>query len=157
MASPARRGLALDTRDGCAALGSAHDAGALLDVLIMCRIIPVGRRSIRALLCQVMLVSNLAVEQRFANGTQGRLMSWCPSKISDKKSVLASHPELVARFVKETAYLSKSELFSDLDHIDVIVRQETLAMVPGHPVMLQLCVVPVAGISTAAAATAALL
>ena len=30
------------------------------------------------------------------------------------------------------------------DHIDVIVRQETLPMVAGHPVMLQLCVVPVA-------------
>ena len=109
-----------------------------------------------------MIVSNLAVENRFANGTQGRLMSWFPSKISSNKAVLASHPELVARFVKESA-LTKSELFPDLvpykiaalvalyiirtiheDTIDVIVRQETLPFIPGHPVMLQICVVPVA-------------
>jgi len=108
-----------------------------------------------------MIVSNLAVENRFANGTQGRLMSWYPAKIASNKAVLASHPELVARFVKETA-LTKSELFPDLvsyiaalvalykirniyqDTIDVIVRQETLPFIPGHPVMLQICVVPVA-------------
>ena len=89
-------------------------------------------------------------------------MSWFPSKISSNKAVLASHPELVARFVKETA-LTKSELFPDLvpyissctrsfekkrniyqDTIDVIVRQETLPFIPGHPVLLQICVVPVA-------------
>ena len=40
-------------------------------------------------------------------------MSWYPAKISSNKAVLASHPELVARFVKETA-LTKSELFPDL-------------------------------------------
>ena len=62
---------------------------------------------------KVMIVSNLAVENRFANGTQGRLMSWYPAKIASNKAVLASHPELVARFVKETA-LTKSELFPDL-------------------------------------------
>ena len=61
---------------------------------------------------RVMIVSNLAVENRFANGTQGRLMSWYPAKISSKKAVLASHPELVARFLKDTS-LSKSELFPD--------------------------------------------
>ena len=60
-----------------------------------------------------MIVSNLAVENRFANGTQGRLMSWYPATIASNKAVLASHPELVARFVKETA-LTKSELFPDL-------------------------------------------
>ena len=108
-----------------------------------------------------MIVSNLAVENRFANGTQGRLMSWYPAKIASNKAVLASHPELVARFVKETA-LTKSELFPDLvpyisscthsfeknviyqDTIDVIVRQETLPFIAGHPVLLQICVVPVA-------------
>ena len=62
---------------------------------------------------RVMMTSNLAVENRFANGTQGRLMSWYPAKISSKKAVLASHPELIARFVKETA-LTKPELFPDL-------------------------------------------
>ena len=120
-------------------------------------------------LMRVMLVSNLAVEQRFANGTQqkaesrelraesreprgesrepraertqGRLMSWHPSQISNKKAVLASHPELTARFVKESS-LGKAELYPDIDHMDLIVRQETLPMVAGHPVMLQMCTVP---------------
>ena len=76
-------------------------------------------RSVIASPGQVMLVSNLAVEQRFANGTQGRLMSWHPAKISGRKAVLASHPELVARFVKESA-LSKHELFPDLDLFNFI-------------------------------------
>ena len=40
-------------------------------------------------------------------------MSWYPAKIASNKAVLASHPELVARFVKETA-LTKAELFPDL-------------------------------------------
>ena len=40
-------------------------------------------------------------------------MSWYPAKIASNKTVLASHPELVARFVKETA-LTKAELFPDL-------------------------------------------
>jgi len=41
-------------------------------------------------------------------------MSWHPAKIASKNAVLASHPELTARFVKETA-LSKTEFFPDLD------------------------------------------
>ena len=68
-------------------------------------------------------------------------MSWNPSKISSKKAVLASHPELTARFVKETS-LGKAELYPDIDHMDLIVRQESLPMVAGHPVMLQMCTVP---------------
>lgn len=89
-----------------------------------------------------MLVSNLAIDQRFANGTQGRLMYWHPSNLSQKRKALpASHPELMARFVKETA-LKKSELVADLDHMDITARQETLTTIPGQPVLLQLCVVP---------------
>ena len=37
------------------------------------------------------------------------------------------------------------------DTIDVIVRQETLPFIPGHPVLLQICVVPVACYRIAAA------
>ena len=43
-------------------------------------------------LMRVMLVSNLAVENRFANGTQGRLMSWDPERVENNKK--ARHPEL---------------------------------------------------------------
>ena len=68
-------------------------------------------------------------------------MSWAPCKISTKKAILASHPELAARFLKESSK-GKKELFPEIDHMDLIVRQETLPMVAGHPVMLQLCTVP---------------
>ena len=87
-------------------------------------------------LMRVMLVSNLAVDQRFANGTQGRLLYWYPSSVLDKKALPASHPELLARFAKESA-MHKREMFPDIDHIDVTARQETLA-VRGEPVLLQL-------------------
>jgi len=45
-----------------------------------------------------------------------------------------------ARFLKETS-LSKQELFSDVDHIDIQPRGESLR-VRGEPVMLQLSIVP---------------
>ncbi len=90
---------------------------------------------------RVMLVSNLAVEQRFANGTQGRLMYWNPPRTEKGKALYSSHPELLARFVKESA-LHKREMFPDLDHVDVTARQETLASVPGQPALLQLPIVP---------------
>jgi hypothetical protein len=56
-----------------------------------------------------MLVQNLALDQRFANGTQGRLMCWDPSVAEAGKAVPASHPELLARFVKESS-LAKQDL-----------------------------------------------
>ena len=90
---------------------------------------------------RVMLVSNLSVEQRFANGTQGRLMYWNPPSTEKGKSLYSSRPELLARFVKESA-LHKREMFPDIDHIDVTARQETLASVPGQPSLLQLPIVP---------------
>ena len=90
---------------------------------------------------RAMLVSNLSVEDRFANGTQGKLLHWHPPDAPRGKAVSASHPELLARFAKETA-LQKREMFPDVDHMDVTVRQETLTRVPGQPVMLQLPVVP---------------
>ena len=88
-----------------------------------------------------MLVSNLAVEQRFANGTQGRLMYWNPPSSEKGKALYSSHPELLARFVKESA-LQKREMFPDIDHIDVTARQETLASFQGQPALLQLPIVP---------------
>lgn len=58
---------------------------------------------------RTMLVSNLAVQERFANGTQGRLMFWHPTTSKKGKSLLSSNPELLVRFVKESA-LNKREM-----------------------------------------------
>ena len=58
---------------------------------------------------RVMLISNLDVPMRFANGTQGRLLTWHPGSTENKrKCIPAYHPDLVARFVKESS-MSKSE------------------------------------------------
>ena len=90
---------------------------------------------------RVMLVSNLAVDQRFANGTQGRLMHWIPGATESARFALpALHPELLARFVKESS-LEKPEMLPDIDHMDVGARQDNLA-VRGEPILLQLCVAP---------------
>lgn len=86
-------------------------------------------------LMRCMLVSNLAVDQRFANGTQGRMMFWHPGETESKRQCLpASHPELMARFVKESS-LSRAELLPDIDHMDLEARHETLHM-KGEPVMV---------------------
>jgi len=90
---------------------------------------------------RVMLVSNLSIEQRFANGTQGRLMYWNPQRTEKGKALYSSHPELLARVVKESA-LQKREMFPDVDHIDVTARQETLSSFQGQPALLQLPIVP---------------
>ena len=90
---------------------------------------------------RVMLVSNLSIEQRFANGTQGRLMHWNPQRTEKGKALYSSHPELLARVVKESA-LQKREMFPDVDHIDVTARQETLSSFQGQPSLLQLPIVP---------------
>ena len=68
-------------------------------------------------------------------------MYWNPAATdSVRKALPASHPELMARFVKEES-LAKPEMLPDVDHMDVGARQENLA-VRGEPVLLQLCVVP---------------
>ena len=97
--------------------------------------------SSRPHMMRTMLVSNLAVDQRFANGTQGRVLHWYPGSVHSKKALPASHPELLVRFAKESA-LKKPEMYPDIDHMDVTARQETLVNVIGHPVVLQEPLVP---------------
>ena len=63
-----------------------------------------------------------------------------PASVELKKALPSSHPELIARFLKESS-VSKQQLHPDLDHIDLQVRQENL-QVRGDPVMLQLSVTP---------------
>ena len=46
---------------------------------------------------RAMLTANVAVDQRFANGTQGRIMMFHPTKTKDKYSALpSSHKDLMA-------------------------------------------------------------
>jgi hypothetical protein len=54
-------------------------------------------------LMRVMLTSNLAVDQRFANGTQGRLLTWSPAEVASGRVLSAGHPELSIRFAKESS------------------------------------------------------
>ena len=90
---------------------------------------------------RVMLISNIAVNERFANGTQGRLLHWHPGAMESKRSALPSYSsDLLARFCKESS-LSKIEMVHDLDFMDLGARQETLN-IRGEPILLQLCVVP---------------
>ena len=73
-----------------------------------------GSPSPRPHMMRTMLVSNLAVQERFANGTQGRLMFWHPTTCTKGKSLYSSNPELLARFVKDSALLHKRELLPGL-------------------------------------------
>ena len=100
-----------------------------------------GRPVRKPHMMRAMLVSNLSVEDRFANGTQGRILHWHPPDAPRGKALSALHPELQARFAKESS-LKKREMLPDVDHMDVQVKQETLTRVPGQPSMLQLPVVP---------------
>ena len=88
-----------------------------------------------------MLISNLAVEQRFANGTTGRLLRWHPGATENKRRALpAYNPDLLARFVKESSR-TKAQMLPEIHVMDVGARQENLAT-KGEPTLLQLCIVP---------------
>ena len=76
--------------------------------------------AIRPHMMRCMLVSNLALDQRFANGTQGRLLCWFPEKAESRKALQSSYPELFARFVKESS-LRKPELLADIDSCWIVV------------------------------------
>ena len=91
------------------------------------------------------MIQNIAVDQRFANGTQGRLLHWHPAATeSIRKALPAYSQDLLARFCKESS-LSKQEMMPDIDHMDIGARQENL-QVRGEPIMLQLCVRGIEGI-----------
>ena len=98
-------------------------------------------RGPRPHMMRVMLISNIAVNERFANGTQGRLLHWHPGSTESKRRALPAYcSDLLARFCKESS-LSKQEMLPDMDFMDLGARQETLN-IRGEPILLQLCVVP---------------
>ena len=61
---------------------------------------------------RAMLNANLAVDQRFANGTTGRILQWHPASTESKKAIPAYNPDLLARFCKETSR-SKPEMLPE--------------------------------------------
>ena len=53
---------------------------------------------------RAMLIANIAVDQRFANGTQGRVLHWSPDAAAKtSKAVPAYSPEVLVRFCKESS------------------------------------------------------
>ena len=80
-----------------------------------------------------------------STGTQGRLLQWQPDRdVADKrdqKALLASHPDLQARFLRESA-LRKESLLADIDFLDVTIRSEIMPSVQGAPAMMQLPLIP---------------
>ena len=82
--------------------------------------------------------------ERKKNLAQGCPLHWSPLDAAvegSKKAVVASHPGLCARFVKETALQKRGALLPDIDMIDCAVRQENLK-IAGEPIMLQLPLQP---------------
>ena len=74
-------------------------------------------------------------------------MSWDPQRIENsKKAILASHPDLSARFLKESS-VHRRELHPEIDFMDVAPRQETLTAIAGYPVMLQMPLQPCYGLT----------
>jgi hypothetical protein len=100
-----------------------------------------GKHSMR-----VMLIANVDVKQRFANGTQGRLLWWHPGSVERRKALPSSHPELLARFAKESAFANKGELLQEVDFMDVTARPEGLKGCSGAA-MIQLPLQPAYGLT----------
>ena len=69
-------------------------------------------------------------------GTQGRLLQWSPDMDASekKKALLASDPDLQARFLRESA-LRKPSFLADIDFLDCTIRSEIMTSVQGAPAM----------------------
>ena len=89
---------------------------------------------------RAMLVANKDVENRFANGTQGRIVWWSPNVENLKAdAVSAADPEVTVRFVHEDAIASgQQEWLSGVDFIDLQPGTEEIPRARGKPNMLQL-------------------
>ncbi len=95
----------------------------------------------------VTIISNLDVDQRFAKGTQGRLLNWHPGATESKRRALrANCPDLIARFCKLIS-LRKQQMPPDIDMIDITTRQENLNL-KSEPITFKLCIVPAYSLRT---------
>ena len=93
---------------------------------------------------RAMLVANKDVENRFANGTQGRIVWWSPNLENVKADAIsAADPEVTVRFVHEDAVASgQQQWLSGVDFIDLQPGTEEVPQARGKPNMLQLQVQP---------------
>jgi hypothetical protein len=98
-------------------------------------------------LMRVMLVSNIDVKARFANGTLGRLLCWQPGSVEKGKALLANHPQLSVRFVKESA-LQKREFVTEVDTMEIPARPENLTGPGAGTAMVQVPVLPADALTT---------
>ena len=91
---------------------------------------------------RVMLISNIAVNERFANGIHKADCSIGILELRKANGARCQHIALISSrvFCKESS-LTKQEMLPDMDLMDLGARQETLN-IRGEPILLQLCVVP---------------
>ena len=101
---------------------------------------------------RAMLVANVDVYNRMANGALGRVVHWGPEttsgRTSSKKSVLANVPGLQARFFHESSMQeNKSHFLPQVDFLDIEPRREMVPSAIGKPAMLQFTLQPAYGLS----------
>jgi hypothetical protein len=89
-----------------------------------------------------MLVANEDVQNAFANGATGRIVSWSPEFSLEEKPAtraLANHPDIQATFYHEDSYQSsKKHFLPEVDFMHIEPKKEIVAGARGKPSMLQL-------------------
>ena len=93
---------------------------------------------------RAMLVANVDVPNRFANGTQGRIVAWSPEQDDNQAPAIgATEFGIRVRFVHENAFRSdKRTWLSGVDFVDLEPRSEEVPKARGKPRMVQLQVQP---------------
>ena len=87
-----------------------------------------------------MLVPNIDIDNRFANGTQGRIICWSPDMECPKAAaVSALDPEVTVRFVHDDAVKSgQRDWLYGVDFIDLVPRTESIPNARGKPNIVQM-------------------
>ena len=98
---------------------------------------------------RAMLVANIDVSNRFANGQTGRVVHWSPDiGTGGRKPVPASSPDVQARFFHEASLQSgKTHFLPEVDFLDVTARREVVSGARGKPSMVQLPLQPAYGLT----------
>ena len=95
---------------------------------------------------RAMLVANIDVPNRFANGAIGRIVHWGPEAEEGDgmwRKVQANAADVQVRFYHEDSYQSKKRYcLPGIDFIDITPRREIVGAARGQPSMLQLTIQP---------------
>jgi hypothetical protein len=102
---------------------------------------------------RVMLIKNVDVENRFANGTQGYVMYWQPGSAGRSKrskyAVDVDFPSVMVTFAKQSSVASgKPRYYEGVDKMDLKPMLEHLPGSYQHSVMEQLPIIPAYGLTT---------